>query len=65
MDESFNGYHMLGGAEYKITRWLGVAGEASLDHGARRHRRIGGVSAAFNETDLGGATFRFKITVGR
>ena len=29
VDERFNGYHLLGGAEYKITRWLGVGGEAS------------------------------------
>lgn len=64
VDDTFNGYHLLGGAEYKITRWLGVAGEASW---TTVPDAIGesGVSAAFNETDLGGATFRFKLTVGR
>ena len=64
VDDTFNGYHVLGGAEYKITRWLGVAGEASW---TTVPDAIGesGVSAVFNETDLGGATFRFKITVGR
>jgi len=63
-DETFNGYHLLGGAEYKITRWLGVAGEASW---TTVPDSIGqsGVSDAFNETDLGGTTLRFKITVGR
>ena len=40
LDETFGGYHLLGGAEYKITRWLGVAGEASWTHGARRDRRV-------------------------
>ncbi len=63
-DAFFNGYHLLGGAEYKITRWLGVAGEAAW---TTIPDAIGesGVSAAFNETDLGGTTFRFKITIGR
>jgi hypothetical protein len=64
VDESFGGYHLLGGAEYKITRWLGVAGEASW---TTVPDAIGesGVSKAFNETDLGGTTLRFKITIGR
>jgi opacity protein-like surface antigen len=63
-DAFFNGYHVLGGAKYQITRRLGVAGEASWTTipGA-----IGesGVSEAFDETDLGGTTFRIKITIGR
>jgi hypothetical protein len=64
VDETFSGYHLLGGAEYKITRWLGLAGEASW---TTVPDSIGeaGVSAAFDETDLGGLTFRFKVTVGR
>jgi len=63
-DETYTGYHVLGGAEYKISRWLGVAGEASW---TTVPDAIGtaGVSQAFNETDLGGTTLRFKITVGR
>jgi hypothetical protein len=64
VDETFNGYHVLGGAEYKIFRWLGIAGEASW---TTVPDAIGeaGVSDHFNETDLGGKTFRFKITIGR
>ena len=64
VDDSFNGFHLLGGAEYKITRWLGVAGEASW---TTVPDAIGesGVSAFFDETDLGGTTIRFKITIGR
>jgi hypothetical protein len=64
VDDTFNGYHLLGGAEYKLSRWLGVAGEASW---TTVPDALGesGVSAAFDETNLGGATFRFKITVGR
>ena len=64
VDDSFSGFHLLGGAEYKITRWLGVAGEASW---TTVPDAIGeaGVSAFFDETDLGGTTIRFKITIGR
>ncbi len=64
VDETFSGYHLLGGAEYKITRWLGVAGEAAW---TTVPDAIGetGVSDAFNESDLGGTTFRLKITIGR
>lgn len=63
-DDSVNGYHVIGGAEYKLTRWLGLAGEGSW---STVPDAIGesGVSEAFNETDLGGTTFRVKITIGR
>ena len=27
VDERFNGWHMLGGAEFRFARWLGVGGE--------------------------------------
>jgi opacity protein-like surface antigen len=64
IEETFNGYHLSGGAEYKITRWLGVAGEVAW---TTVPDAIGeaGVSEAFDEHDLGGTTFRFKITIGR
>jgi opacity protein-like surface antigen len=64
VEDRFNGYHLLGGAEVKLLRWLGVAGEEAW---TTIPDAIGeaGVSAAFNETDLGGTSFRLKITVGR
>jgi hypothetical protein len=65
VDETFRGYHVVGGAEVRLTRWLAVAGEAqwttvpdALGQDAN------GVSAAFEETDLGGTTFRAKVVVG-
>lgn len=64
VDERFSGYHLYGGAEYKLTRWLGVAGEANWTT-IQDAIGVGGVSAEFNETDLGGTSFRFKITIGR
>ena len=64
VDENFGGYHVLGGAEYQVSRWVGVAGEASW---ATVADAIGqsGVSQRFGETDLGGTTLRLKITIGR
>jgi hypothetical protein len=64
VDETFNGFHLFGGVEYKITHWFGVAGEASWTTVANAIGEAG-VSEAFNETDLGGTTLRFKITIGR
>jgi hypothetical protein len=64
VDERFGGYHVLGGAEYRAGRWIAFAGEAVW---TTVPDAIGesGVSAAFDETDLGGTSVRFKITIGR
>jgi hypothetical protein len=64
VDERFRGYHLQGGAEWRLGRWLGVAGEVGWTTVADA---IGdqGVSAEFNETDLGGTSLRLKIIVGR
>jgi hypothetical protein len=62
--ETFSGYHVFGGVEYKISRWLGLAGEGWW---TTVPDAIGesGVSKEFNEDNLGGASFRFKVTIGR
>ena len=62
--ETFSGYHLFGGVEYKISRWLGLAGEASW---TTVPDAIGetGASHEFNEDNLGGTSFRFKVTIGR
>ena len=64
VEERFGGYHLMGGAEYKILRWLGVAGEVAW---TTVPDSIGesGVSQSFDETDLGGTTLRVKITIGQ
>jgi hypothetical protein len=64
LDERFGGYHLRGGAEFKLTSWLGVAGEAAWTS-VPDALGNGGVSAAFNEDNLGGTSFRARITVGR
>jgi opacity protein-like surface antigen len=64
VEDNFAGYHVIGGAEFRIIRWVGIAGEAGWST-VPEALGTSGVSEAFNETNLGGATFRFKITVGR
>ena len=64
IDDRFNGYHLLGGVEVKLRRWLGVAGEANWTT-VPDAIGAGGASKAFGDTDLGGNSFRVKVTIGR
>ena len=64
VDGRFGGYHLRGGAELKVMRWLGVAGEFAWTT-VPDAIGGGGVSKAFTEDDLGGISFRARITVGR
>lgn len=63
-DERYTGYHAMGGAEYRIARWIGVGGEFAW---TTVPDAIGdsGVSALYDETNLGGTSVRLKLTVGR
>ena len=64
--ETFSGYQVAGGAEFRLARWLGAAAEAQW---SRVPKALGqddnSVSKTFEETDLGGTTFRVKIVIGR
>ena len=64
--DSFYGYQVTGGAEFRLARWLGAAAEAQW---TRVPNALGqddtGVSKMFEETDLGGTTFRVKIVIGQ
>jgi hypothetical protein len=62
--ERFNGWHLLGGAEFKVTQWLGVGGEIVFSS-IPDALGAGGVSEAFDESNLGGTSYRLKISVGR
>lgn len=57
------GYHVAGGAEFPLARWVALAGEVQW---ATVPKGLGetGVSARFDENNLGGTTFRFKFIVG-
>ena len=66
VDETFRGYHLLGGAEVRVTRWLGVGGEfqwTTVPDALGQDPN--GVSAAFDESNLGGAAFRVRLVIGR
>ena len=64
--ERFTGYHVLGGVEVRAASWLGAAFEAQW---ATVPDALGsdpnGVSAEFDESDLGGVTARVKFVIGR
>jgi opacity protein-like surface antigen len=66
LDARFTGYHVVGGAEFRLARWIGAAGEVQW---ATVPDALGddpnSVSREFDESDLGGVTFRLKIVVGR
>ena len=66
VDETFRGYHVLGGAELRVVRWFAVAGEFQW---TTVRDALGqdpnGASAAYGETDLGGTAFRVRFVIGR
>jgi len=66
VDETSSGFHLLGGGEFRVTKWLGIAGEAAwttVPNGLGQEPSS--VGTAFDETDLGGVTFRAKVVIGR
>jgi hypothetical protein len=64
VEERFSGYHRAGGAEFRVEQWIGVAWEVNWTSVPDAIGK-GGVSAVFDETNLGGTSLRFKITIGR
>jgi opacity protein-like surface antigen len=64
VNERFNGFHLVGGAEYRVMRWMAVGGEVMWSS-VPDALGGGGVSAAFDESNLGGSAIRVKVTVGR
>jgi hypothetical protein len=64
IDESFTSYHVAGGVDFRLARWLGAGVEAA-------YRWVpdalgeAGVSAEFGDDDLGGPTIRVRVIVGR
>jgi opacity protein-like surface antigen len=66
VDETHVGYHLLGGAEARVARWVAVGGEVQWSTVPDAlGQDPNGVSAAFNETNLGGIAFRVKFVIGR
>ena len=66
VDETHRGYHLLGGAEFRLSRWFGVAGEVQWTTVPDAlGQDPNSASAEFGEDDLGGAAVRVKFVVGR
>jgi len=63
-DERFNGFHVSGGVDYLVRRWLGIGGEVAWSSVADAIGQSG-VSAHFREDNLGGTSIRLKVSVGR
>lgn len=64
VDERFGGFHLQGGVEFLPVRWLAMGGEITWSSIADAIGG-GGVSEHYNEDNLGGTSFRLKISVGR
>lgn len=64
VSDRFTGFHVAGGVEYRVWRWIGVAGEVRWATIADALAG-GGVSKAFGEDNLGGTSVRVKIAVGK
>jgi opacity protein-like surface antigen len=64
VDVSKNGLVLMGGAEVRVMRWVGLSFDVhhtSIDDIIG----VGGISQEFDETDLGGTAFRIRVMVGR
>ncbi len=64
VDESFNGFHVVGGIEVRLHRWVGLAGDVVWTSVADAIGEAG-ASKAFNEDNLGGTSLRVKLVIGR
>jgi hypothetical protein len=64
VDDRFNGFHILGGVEFRATRWLGIGGEIAFTS-IPDALGVSGASEAFDEDNLGGTSYRLKISIGR
>jgi len=66
VSDTFQGYHVLGGAEYRLGRLVGIAGEAQWTTIPNAFESVASSAAdAFGESNLGGLAFRVRFVVGR
>lgn len=64
VSDRFNGFHVVGGAELRLSRWVGLAGDVVWTSVSDAIGK-GGVSETFGEDNLGGTSIRLKIILGR
>ena len=62
--DRFNGFHLTGGADFRLARWVAVGGDVTWTSVGDA---IGesGASAVFEEDDLGGTSVRVRLILGR
>jgi opacity protein-like surface antigen len=58
------GFHVIGGAEYRLASSLWLAGEVQWTTVPDALGQVG-IGQTFGETDLGGTTFRVNVFIGR
>jgi len=63
--ETFTGYHVLGGAEYRLGRMFALAGEAQWTTIPDALSGVSSAADAFGESNLGGFGFHVRFVVGR
>ena len=64
VDELFTGFYASGGVEVPLTKWLHIRGEARYTS-VPNALGAEGVSADFNETNLGGIAVAVKLAIGK
>jgi opacity protein-like surface antigen len=66
VEETFTGYHALGGVEFRMSRWFGVSGEAQWTTiSDALGSEVSSASEVFGESNLGGLGFRVRFVIGR
>ncbi len=63
--ETFTGYHVLGGAEYRVGRMFAIAGEAQWTTIPDALSGVSSAADSFGESNLGGFGFHARFVVGR
>ena len=66
VEQTFTGYHALGGVEFRVSRWFGVTGEAQWTTiSDALGSEVSSVSEFYGESNLGGLGFRVRFVIGR
>jgi hypothetical protein len=66
VDERFTGYHVLGGVEFRMSRWFGVTGEAQWTTiSDALGSDVSSASELYGESNLGGLGFRVRFVIGK
>ncbi len=64
ISDRFNGFHLTGGAELRLGRWVALTGDVMWTS-VGDAIGTGGVAEVFEEDDLGGTSVRIRLILGR